>query len=154
MGTSKIFCIVFFQNKDHPHACGDKRSYAYCQHLHLGSSPRVWGQALYSPSAMSKPRIIPTRVGTSRRSSFSDRIQRDHPHACGDKECIFSRCSGYEGSSPRVWGQGRFSISNWYIERIIPTRVGTRFFEVIYVFLFKDHPHACGDKLTKLAKYR
>ena len=45
VGTSKIFCTVFFQNKDHPHACGDKgNAFIDCKHC-PGSSPRVWGQA-------------------------------------------------------------------------------------------------------------
>ena len=52
-----------------------------------------------------------------------------------------------KGSSPRVWGQvqigGIIIISNG----IIPTRVGTSYYQYRYPDRRKDHPHACGDKL-------
>ena len=32
--------------EDHPHACGDKLLYLYAQAMIIGSSPRVWGQAV------------------------------------------------------------------------------------------------------------
>ena len=50
------------------------------------------------------------------------------------------------GSSPRVWGQvGQFT-TQWYSERIIPTRVGTSGVLLPNILYRRDHPHACGDK--------
>ena len=42
-----------------------------------------------------------------------------------------------------------------YQRRIIPTRVGTRSFLFVGIFINQDHPHACGDKLpNNLVLYR
>ena len=50
------------------------------------------------------------------------------------------------GSSPRVWGQDGFlqNYHKWW--RIIPTRVGTRWYTAKRRAAERDHPHACGDK--------
>ena len=50
------------------------------------------------------------------------------------------------GSSPRVWGQGAIKVPLRTQARIIPTRVGTRLVQFLYVHSTRDHPHACGDK--------
>ena len=50
------------------------------------------------------------------------------------------------GSSPRVWGQERRSVSYSIGKRIIPTRVGTSLRVLSTWIRSKDHPHACGDK--------
>ena len=49
---------------DHPHACGDKQSLRVRSVMPMGSSPRVWGQALVGSVCPSSVGIIPTRVGT------------------------------------------------------------------------------------------
>ena len=45
-----------------------------------------------------------------------------------------------------MWGQVDKNILDYFAERIIPTRVGTR----LHIFSMRgaswDHPHACGDK--------
>ena len=52
-------------DKDHPHACGDKRNLKCFGGKGKGSSPRVWGQARNNQLCILQGRIIPTRVGTS-----------------------------------------------------------------------------------------
>ena len=93
--------------------------------------------------------IIPTRVGTRmyNRSFFA--FLRDHPHACGDKHKRKQTTLLKEGSSPRVWGQGHNIAEYIKNERIIPTRVGTRYSQSAQVKSSEDHPHACGDKGVK-----
>ena len=54
------------------------------------------------------------------------------------------------GSSPRVWGQDILANSGATVQRIIPTRVGTRARTSTLRFALKDHPHACGDKVTDI----
>ena len=51
---------------DHPHACGDKFNNGMLRKPGQGSSPRVWGQGALRLSLLLPPRIIPTRVGTSK----------------------------------------------------------------------------------------
>ena len=90
---------------DHPHACGDKQSLRVRSVMPMGSSPRVWGQALVGSVCPSSVGIIPTRVGTRHTFHFSPFIIKDHPHACGDKEILEMSTPPSRGSSPRVWGQ-------------------------------------------------
>ena len=132
--------------RDHPHACGDKRSDIRHERLLTGSSPRVWGQGSALISVVCSTGIIPTRVGTSKILHENGTITRDHPHACGDKTAAFARSGSISGSSPRVWGQVDFILDGQYFRRIIPTRVGTSDFQLLFVFFVEDHPHACGDK--------
>ena len=73
-------------------------------------------------------------------------IKKDHPHACGDKTGIVKAVPAFTGSSPRVWGQVTHLVAPPYLDRIIPTRVGTRNDVVILSEYAEDHPHACGDK--------
>ena len=91
--------------RDHPHACGDKFLFLFHICRRLGSSPRVWGQAVDVTKYGVIYGIIPTRVGTRRISPPIAKYPRDHPHACGDKFYgLFNRLLRH-GSSPRVWGQ-------------------------------------------------
>ena len=68
VGTSVLVRWQYEATKDHPHACGDKSSSTALRGKSAGSSPRVWGQALFCISIKASARIIPTRVGT--RSVF------------------------------------------------------------------------------------
>ena len=89
-------------------------------------------------------------MGTSERSHSFSLLQRDHPHACGDKSLQEWYDSTRAGSSPRVWGQVSGCIMSGAAVRIIPTRVGTRLPPTCSNSLTRDHPHACGDKVDAL----
>ena len=152
--------------KDHPNACGDKWYRDFKFPFARGSSPRVWGQATATEVSTNLSGIIPTRVGTSdrnacrvckrwdhphacgdkQRSDYFVGYWRDHPHACGDKPLYTITTRQIVGSSPRVWGQVKVINMRGSKRRIIPTRVGTRFFLSVCIIPQEDHPHACGDK--------
>ena len=85
VGTRPVFYRFVQRSGDHPHACGDKSSTQLYQHIHVGSSPRVWGQELCLKIKRLGTRIIPTRVGTSLYQKYLVFADKDHPHACGDK---------------------------------------------------------------------
>ena len=51
-----------------------------------------------------------------------------------------------------MWGQEVFCCHQHECHRIIPTRVGTRYWWWHYTTTIKDHPHACGDKFTSTVK--
>ena len=116
--------------------------------INEGSSPRVWGQAIFGIVLTNANGIIPTRVGTSSKCQHKSTAYRDHPHACGDKELFSGDENYHEGSSPRVWGQADEYTRADYMFRIIPTRVGTRVSDDMTFLKKEDHPHACGDKPT------
>ena len=85
VGTSAYRYLQAENNQDHPHACGDKLSEMYPKAPSLGSSPRVWGQAIGCVIVFCILGIIPTRVGTSELLYYHRQDLQDHPHACGDK---------------------------------------------------------------------
>ena len=106
----------------------------------------MWGQEFTKRSNDRLRGIIPTRVGTSCKSTRTEQTLRDHPHACGDKRVSASIFNRRQGSSPRVWGQVDIAVNTADRPRIIPTRVGTRATCIVFSRSIKDHPHACGDK--------
>ena len=132
-----------------PTRVGTSPVVAICLYIPPGSSPRVWGQARFSYSVLCCHGIIPTRVGTRAGGSDPVFVDRDHPHACGDKNLceLLPKIKG--GSSPRVWGQVGSRYFQQVILRIIPTRVGTSSMISKSVPASEDHPHACGDKRRK-----
>ena len=85
-------------------------------------------------------------MGTSIVYNAGKRLNKDHPHACGDKFGTIINTESQAGSSPRVWGQVRLSYPDKLSGRIIPTRVGTRGNRSVATNTGEDHPHACGDK--------
>ena len=126
--------------QDHPHACGDKSSFAFFTACEMGSSPRVWGQVQQTPTIAAYPGIIPTRVGTRTVPNRPEPIVWDHPHACGDKyeiACYFLLISG---SSPRVWGQAIPVHITIPLHGIIPTRVGTRLKKSRKIAVLQNQP--------------
>ena len=127
MGTRYQSMRGNYKLQDHPHAYGDK-SFNYSPTAHIqGSSPRVWGQGLDSVVLYSTSGIIPTRMGTSLLAFWGNCDSRDHPHAYGDKLSLHTVQYRLYGSSPRVWGQDSSSDEHQLSQRIIPTRMGTRF---------------------------
>ena len=125
MGTRTSSQSPETQEKDHPHAYGDKEKLFILLLIELGSSPRVWGQGHSRTNIPFNMRIIPTRVGTRDWRQRTALYQRDHPHACGDKLPKNNKLYTYPGSSPRVWGQETSVNVCPSNTGIIPTRVGT-----------------------------
>ncbi len=108
----------------------------------------MWGQGACDGTLVLGLGIIPTRVGTSQRVCICVIMNRDHPHACGDKYGLGFKYERHLGSSPRVWGQD--CIYAPCVERhgIIPTRMGTRYLCRHFDSRRWDHPHAYGDKFN------
>ena len=146
MGTSYKTSVRRQDKKDHPHAYGDKRICTRFIDRFGGSSPRVWGQEDMQAIMATPKRIIPTRMGTRESPTSRRGRHEDHPHAYGDKTAMSMELYQPQGSSPRVWGQVLEMQKRGYTVGIIPTRMGTSINFVRYFWLFKDHPHAYGDK--------
>ena len=86
MGTRVRNKLKTTADGDHPHAYGDKNTMPKIVFADQGSSPRVWGQAIFSIKLDTPLRIIPTRMGTSLASIPQVLTKKDHPHAYGDKK--------------------------------------------------------------------
>ena len=75
-------------------------------------------------------------------------MEKDHPHAYGDKKKDYNLVGVNNGSSPRVWGQVHVKRRSEDFNRIIPTRMGTRLPFLPVKIRSRDHPHAYGDKVS------
>ena len=71
VGTRVCYLGFVCLCQDHPHAYGDKQLSLTLSVMLRGSSPRVWGQVRAINSPLDIERIIPTRMGTSKRRSNS-----------------------------------------------------------------------------------
>ena len=91
-------------------------------------------------------------MGTSVSYGAYGRGKWDHPHAYGDKAVHVVILVNGSGSSPRVWGQVHIPFSSSHQQGIIPTRMGTSVLIDEIGTLFKDHPHAYGDKTASAVK--
>ena len=89
VGTSLRQALCRSTSRDHPHACGDKKSLMLQKLPRAGSSPRVWGQDPFFTALFERYGIIPTRVGTRKSFPGLTSYFQDHPHACGDKQMPF-----------------------------------------------------------------
>ena len=146
MGTSIGVLYDRWAVGDHPHAYGDKLLLDRVAITFKGSSPRVWGQDKTTYLSGATEGIIPTRMGTRKIYSNIAPVDKDHPHAYGDKFPRLSPRKFRRGSSPRVWGQVFFKSVKHHLTGIIPTRMGTSLAEASAVQVEEDHPHAYGDK--------
>ena len=90
------------------------------------------------------------RMGTRTLYLSADVVIKDHPHAYGDKYNVGGTTPSKKGSSPRVWGQVLKKYSDAIINRIIPTRMGTRGHWSKMPKTVEDHPHAYGDKSVRV----
>ena len=99
MGTRDPPLTGIQDDRDHPHAYGDKRSTDIVPLSDTGSSPRVWGQVMSAMADGSKTGIIPTRMGTSSVAVKYQCVTRDHPHAYGDKTKEIKENSGFAKST-------------------------------------------------------
>ncbi len=85
-------------------------------------------------------------MGTSKKDYNLVGVNKDHPHAYGDKYAAILHQWKFPGSSPRVWGQASIGDSYKITRRIIPTRMGTSYADMVRGIYNEDHPHAYGDK--------
>ena len=92
-------------------------------------------------------------MGTSLIDSRDFIRLQDHPHAYGDKRPYRKLVKHRSGSSPRVWGQVCKKLDINVENRIIPTRMGTRKYDLRGRPCPQDHPHAYGDKIIARKKF-
>ena len=145
VGTTTLRSSLRSASPVHHHACGDHRMTRPEDRAFHGSSPRVWGPRREIEEGVDSCRFIPTRVGTTHRSSSRRCLRPVHPHACGDHGVPTIRRARCAGSSPRVWGPPLLLFPANHRPRFIPTRVGTTRGSSPIRGSTTVHPHACGD---------
>ena len=116
--------LGFTLDSVHPHACGEHGRCILMNRASNGSSPRMWGTHFLIPQMGKFPRFIPTHVGNTSITGVRSRSASVHPHACGEHSTFRTCARGAVGSSPRMWGTLRLSLTIAISIRFIPTHVG------------------------------
>ncbi len=111
----------------------------------------MWGEPHEPIRERSGRRTIPTRVGRTCHKLASSFGIPDHPHACGENECVYAGCFSVFGPSPRVWGERSSNVPPPEAVRTIPTRVGRTKHTVGDSQHLADHPHACGENRHRIS---
>ncbi len=94
---------------------------------------------------MGRIRFIPTCVGNIVQVFVHRYSKSVHPHVCGEHPQADTIPDTVVGSSPRVWGTLRQSISNKCFQRFIPTCVGNIVPDSLIEIPLPVHPHVCGE---------
>ena len=114
-----------YHNPDHPRGCGEHYGYSGKDIAKAGSSPRMRGTHLHSPIRETTEWIIPADAGNTFKDRSVDEATRDHPRGCGEHMAKRNAIGTCSGSSPRMRGTLRRSVT---------ASIGKR-----------DHPRGCGE---------
>ena len=113
----------------------------------------MWGTGNPPVSFDGPWRFIPTHVGNGHSLMIHPRVLLVHPHACGERNCGRWTKKTRRGSSPRMWGTGKWSLPIFDPIRFIPTHVGNGGVGSFQPAVVAVHPHACGERLANPAKH-
>ena len=134
----------------HPHAGGERALRHENHHLPDGSSPRGWGTLLQRVAITLDGRFIPTRVGNAPARLADTPSTAVHPHAGGERSSGPAWWASSPGSSPRGWGTRSATAGRPAHLGFIPTRVGNAAVLPVYEIEKAVHPHAGGERVSRL----
>ena len=134
---------------DHPRACGEKGYTSAMKTSSGGSPPRMRGKAEGDAAALPLFRITPAHAGKRTRSWRAYGCPWEHPRACGEKTLTEEDFDPNWGSPPRMRGKEENGRAEGPGRGITPAHAGKSASHGFSVLLPKDHPRACGEKLTK-----
>ena len=132
-------------SRDHPRVCGEHMGTLHVSDAAVGSSPRVRGTPVFSPSVCVRFGIIPACAGNTRVLALRLREVRDHPRVCGEHSAGLSARQTAVGSSPRVRGtHGQLGVLHHDVG-IIPACAGNTPRSSSCSARRRDHPRVCGE---------
>ncbi len=76
---------MFPGDRDHPHPCGEKVVNCDVLSREQGSPPPMWGKVFRLQFPLTSKGITPTHVGKSYSAEQWEKLNKDHPHPCGEK---------------------------------------------------------------------
>ena len=135
-------------SRDHPRVRGEKSLKSSSMMPAQGSPPRARGKAGFRHARGQQPGITPACAGkrtSTMRAGFSP---GDHPRVCGEKESASAEATHGQGSPPRVRGKVKARIHRAAARGITPARAGKSNGVCRYQRHDRDHPRACGEKLS------
>ena len=133
--------------RDHPRVCGEKDEAHSCAVGKEGSPPRMRGKALAKYRRRNLIRITPAYAGKSLGQRGKVLCMGDHPRVCGEKHLSASKTSSRQGSPPRMRGKDDQQKRKEKYGGITPAYAGKSLRCCLLVFLVRDHPRVCGEKV-------
>ena len=123
-GKTVHWSARFWQDSDHPRACGENLWGSGCRSGRCGSPPRMRGKH-FLPLCLNLPnRITPAHAGKTKIKNIYCISCTDHPRACGEN---FWRGVGvffWSGSPPRMRGKRHGLRPSRPRGRITPAHAG------------------------------
>ena len=96
-------------------------------------------------------RITPAYAGKSSLLLCDNRLIKDHPRLCGEKNTALNISLGPVGSPPPMRGKGSFCFWCRVKDRITPAYAGKSIHSYYCQYIAKDHPRLCGEKAESAA---
>ena len=128
--------------------CGEKGFGGGCFGCCLGSPPHVRGKEVERTESPLQGGITPACAGKSLTSSLFFRNRQDHPRVCGEKASIANSYVHNQGSPPHVRGKDMAHLFDPALDGITPACAGKSAVSTSLIFLRRDHPRMCGEKLA------
>ena len=144
--TSDAAGIAFWW--DHPRVCGEKSSSSSRLSCASGSPPRMRGKESGCVPGLPGSRITPAHAGKRDKTAIFEEWCRDHPCVCGEKTKPVPAGGILMGSPPRVRGKAVAQGAHVLAAGITPAHAGKRTRPRRWVRPPRDHPRACGEKIT------
>ena len=132
--------------RDHPRACGEKKSSTPRTAPARGSPPRMRGKEEQCGRCQARTRITPAHAGKREEQQAPEPRRKDHPRACGEKSALGVGLELSEGSPPRMRGKVDAGIAEIEIVGITPAHAGKSASAARQTSRRWDHPRACGEK--------
>ena len=115
----------------------------------MGLPPRVRGKAPACPRCNRRAGITPAHAGKRCPQAGPHMHFRDHPRTRGEKLLRLERPKSGRGSPPHTRGKDGFRQMVVLALGITPARAGKSARGSCLSKNRRDHPRACGEKLTK-----
>ena len=103
-GNGPSTCLTTTPTTVHPRACGERPADQVPGKVKAGSSPRVRGTVVLTPTRSCRLRFIPARAGNGSLVTSGNITVTVHPRACGERFALPEPSITHTGSSPRVRG--------------------------------------------------
>ncbi len=129
----------------HPHTSGEYFHFSLPFASSAGSSPHKWGIRQLSVQLLELLRFIPTQVGNTSLTHFSEFSYSVHPHTSGEYSIAFQYHRAFHGSSPHKWGILLTVLPCRPWPRFIPTQVGNTSAMLAAMRPLAVHPHTSGE---------
>ena len=133
--------------QDHPRACGENQKSTNALNLLRGSPPRMRGKRVSSAQYLSTAGITPAHAGKTRCGFYTQKLNKDHPRACGENLAQPPPASRGAGSPPRMRGKPVIYTAAQAPPRITPAHAGKTLSVRRWKCAPTDHPRACGENL-------